>query len=114
MSKGLLPVQIIKCVRCSTTPDSSLTVGGPTSAFITENAVSQLVGLVEGRSHIRSLMHPTVGREGEENSTQSERQRVAMSIMMLFFFYLHLLPAVQQLIVYNFIQILQEFKGAAC
>lgn len=70
--KGLLPVQFIKCVRCSTTPGSSLTTGSLTSAFYTANAVSQLVGLVEGRSHIRSLMRLATlqGREYEDRSAR--------------------------------------------
>ncbi len=43
-------------------------MGGPTSAIIIANAVLQLVGVVKGRSHIRSLMPPAElnHREGEE------------------------------------------------
>lgn len=40
-------------------------MGGLTSAIIIANAVLQLVGVVKGRSHIRSLMLPAELNRGE-------------------------------------------------
>ena len=58
-------------------------MGGSTSAIITANAVLQLVGVVGGRSHIRSLMPPAelnqregegMGRRQRERAGEAHRQ----------------------------------------
>lgn len=50
-------------------------MGGPTSAIIIANAVLQLVGVVKGRSHIRSLMPPAELKLREEGEAEEEKRK---------------------------------------
>lgn len=52
-------------------------MGGPASAIIIANPVLQLVGVVKGRSHIRSLMPPAELEQREEEGVKTRKRERA-------------------------------------
>lgn len=49
-------------------------MGGPTSAIIIANAVLQLVGVVKGRSHVRSLLPPAELKQRGGGGSEDEKE----------------------------------------